>query len=197
MLGEGGNGDIKTMLYTQTINTIRTALVDIFDELDTWFDKPVDVRAFKPAPDEWSIDENLEHITLTSHFLLKVIRKGVDRSLKRATNHKIEGTESDLERMTDVGIADSFVWHRPEHMIPTGAKPMNDVRQLMREQQTECLILLQKMPDGEGSLYKVRMSVNNLGKIDTYQWLYFLALHAKRHITQIERTYQQWQSLSQ
>ena len=183
--------------FSQTINTVRAALTEIFDELDMWFDIPLDVRAFKPAPDEWSIDENLEHITLTSHFLMKVIRKGIERSLIRAQSRAIEGTESDLERMADVGIADSFVWHRPEHMIPTGAKPMNEIRHMMRQQQRECLEFLDNMPNGEGSLYQVRMSVKNLGKIDMYQWLYFVALHAKRHITQIERTYAVWQSLSQ
>jgi hypothetical protein len=30
------------------------------------------------------------------------------------------------------------------------------------------------------------MSVNNSGKLDTCQWLYFLAQHAKRHIAQME-----------
>jgi hypothetical protein len=181
------------MVYLQTINMVRTAIIEIFNELDTWFDKPVVVCQFKPAADGWSIDENLEHITLTNHFLLKVIRKGVDRALKRAKLQPIADGESDLERMTDVGIADSFTWNRPEHMIPTGDKPMDEVRQLMREQQAECLSLLERIPNGEGSLYLVRMSVNNLGKIDMYQWLYFVALHAKRHITQIERTYSAWQ----
>jgi len=42
------------------------------------------------------------------------------------------------------------------------------------------------MGNGEGSLCKVRMSVNELGKIDLYQWLYFLAQHARRHLDQME-----------
>ena len=46
---------------------------------------------------------------------------------------------------------------------------------------------------GEGSLYTVRMSVQNLGKMDMYQWLYFLALHQRRHIAQMEQVYQEWQ----
>lgn len=181
------------MFHDKTISTVKKALITIFDELDTWFDKPVEVRAFKPSPDEWSIDENLEHITLTSHFLLKVIRKGVVRSIKRAQNQIIPETESNLEVIEPIGINDSFYWHRPEHMIPTGEKPMSELRLLMREQQRECLDLLSQMPNGEGSLYLVRMSVNNLGKIDMYQWLYFLALHAKRHITQIEGVYAVWE----
>lgn len=180
------------MPYDKTISTIQNEIIIIFDELDTWFDKTDEVRSFKPSPDEWSINENLEHITLTSYFLLKVIRKGVARSVKRARNQPIKGTESNLKVMKPVGVADSFYWHRPEHMIPTGTNPISEVRILMGEQQGECLNLLNQIPDGEGSLYLVRMSVSQLGKIDMYQWLYFLALHAKRHITQIEEVFNMW-----
>lgn len=177
------------MSYTQTISIVQTTLIEIFDDVDTWFERPSELRASHPLPNEWSIDENLEHITLTNHFLLKVIRKGVARAIKRVQTQSIVGTESDLAIMQPVGIADSFVWHRPGHMIPTGEKSMDEVRKLMGDQQQECLSLLAQMPNGEGSLYTVRMSVNDLGKIDMYQWLYFLALHAQRHIAQIERTY--------
>jgi hypothetical protein len=46
------------------------------------------------------------------------------------------------------------------------------------------------MPNGEGILYKTTMSVNDLGKIDVYQYIYFLAQHAKRHLAQMERNEQ-------
>ena len=29
------------------------------------------------------------------------------------------------------------------------------------------------------------MTVNGLGKIDLYQWLYFIAQHARRHLQQL------------
>ena len=43
------------------------------------------------------------------------------------------------------------------------------------------------MPNGEGVLYQTTMSVNNLGKIDVYEYIYFLARHAQRHLEQMER----------
>jgi hypothetical protein len=39
----------------------------------------------------------------------------------------------------------------------------------------------------------VRMSVQDLGKMDMYQWLYFLVLHQMRHIAQMEQVFQEWQ----
>lgn len=179
-----------------TISHVRDSLITNFDELDKWFNKPEIVRSFKPSPDEWSIDENLEHITLTSHFLMIVIKNGVPKCLKRAENQVIPDGESNLDAMSAIGIADSFDWHRPEHMIPKGEKPMEEIRALMQKQKFECLELLDAMPNGEGKLHNVQMSVNQLGKIDMYQWLYFVALHAQRHLQQIEAAYQRWQEVN-
>jgi hypothetical protein len=180
------------MMNTQ--EQVRETTINVFDELDTWFDKAEAIRSFKPSPEEWSINENLEHITLTSHFLMIVIKNGVEKCLKRAQNQPIPEGESDLDFMAAIGVNDSFYWHRPEHMIPKGEKPIGQIREIMRQQQSECLQLLDSMPNGEGKLHKVRMSVHELGKIDMYQWLYFVALHAKRHHQQIEDVYHLWQA---
>jgi hypothetical protein len=42
------------------------------------------------------------------------------------------------------------------------------------------------LSNGEGALYKTTMSVNSLGKIDVYEYIYFLAQHGRRHIGQME-----------
>lgn len=182
------------MTYENTRNVIKTALNETFDTLDTWFE--VEGSKYNPQDGGWSIHENLEHITLTSYFLLKVIRKGRDKALKRYQNQEdnVEG-ESELEALAHISDPDAFEWIRPEHMQPTGEKSNEEIRQLMKQQLNECLQILDDLSQGAGSLYKVQMSVQNLGKIDMYQWLYFLAQHAKRHIPQIEAVYSEYQSL--
>jgi hypothetical protein len=76
-------------------------------------------------------------------------------------------------------------------MVPVG-KPVAEVLKLMHEQEQECLDILSRIPHGEGSLYKVRMSVNDTGRIDLYQWLYFVAQHARRHIGQMNENLAEW-----
>ncbi len=71
--------------------------------------------------------------------------------------------------------------------MPSGTAQSDAVRDLLRSQKEECLALIAGMGSGEGTLCAVRMSVRDLGKIDMYQWLYFLAMHARRHLTQIGR----------
>src|SRR5437660_1369416 len=82
------------------------------------------------------------------------------------------------------GQRGSFGWVRPEHMEPTGV-PSAEVRSTLREQLGECLILLERLDGGVGAVCRVTMTVNELGKIDLYQWLYFLAQHARRHLQQL------------
>src|SRR5204862_387888 len=79
--------------------------------------------------------------------------------------------ESNLIRLDIIGERGSFGWVRPEHMEPTGMPTSGEVRARMRQQVGECLDLLTRMANGEGALCKVSMSVNDLGKIDLYQWL--------------------------
>ncbi len=170
-----------------TIGQVRQALLDTAAMLDGYFDLPLDLRSYKVDDDSWSIDEILEHVTLTNDFLLLVIRNGRDKALKRARTQPIEQDQSDLEPISVIGHPDAFPWMRPEHMEPTRTKSSTEVRQVLRQQFQECLEILDQLRNGEGTLHKVRMSVRDLGKLDMYQWLFFLAQHAKRHAVEVER----------
>lgn len=69
-------------------------------------------------------------------------------------------------------------------MVPTGETSTGEVRSLMRRQMQECHEILGRLGRGEGSLHRVRMSVNDSGRLDVYQWLVFLAQHVRRHLAQ-------------
>jgi hypothetical protein len=181
------------MPYVETVKRIKSELNQTFDQLDSYFDLQPSLRQIHPAQNEWSIDEILEHITLTSHFLMLTLESSLNTALRRSKTTVIEDTESDLDAIIRISDPDAFAWVRPEHMEPTRLKPMTEVRKTMREQRDECLSVLDQIGNGEGSLHKVRMSVQNLGKLDMYQWLYFLVQHAKRHTVEIERIHEGWQ----
>lgn len=172
--------------YRATIATVRDTLTSVFAEVDAWFDRPAEVRAFRPPDGGWTIEEVLEHVTMTNHYLLLVIRKSTAKALTRAARGEPVGDgESDLELLEPIGVRGSFHWPRPDHMVPTGSVSSEVVRSLMKAQVRECLSLLESLGGGEGSLHRVRMSVNDSGRLDIYQWLQFLALHARRHLAQM------------
>lgn len=175
------------MKNQKTILRVKSELIDTFDTLDAFFEIPQSMQQIQPTPNEWSIDEILEHITLTNHFLMITLKNSRDKVLRRSKTQTIPDTESDLDSIKIISDPDAFDWIRPEHMQPTRTKPMTDIRDLMREQMNDCLQILNDVKNGEGALHTVRMSVQDLGKLDMYQWLYFLVQHAKRHATEIER----------
>lgn len=172
--------------YNATIDTVRRELTQTFAAVDLWFDRPGTLRAYRPNDGGWTIDEILEHITLTSHFLLIIIRKGCNKALRRAQTRPPLSGESDFGRLLTLSGNQSLRWERPDHMEPSGRRTSDEIRRLMDGQLQECLGLLDLMRNGEGSLCTVRMSVNDLGKMDMYQWLLFLAQHARRHLRQMQ-----------
>jgi len=179
------------MQIQNIIGEIRQTLVYVFDEIDTWFEKPEEVRMYQPQTGGWTIDQILEHISLTSHFLLILIDKGARKALDNRHKANLEAELAkyifERDKLDEIGIHQSFEWIRPEHMEPAGQKTPAEIRYLIREQRQRCLNHLDQVPDGEGILYKTTMTVNNPGKIDVYEYIYFLAKHAERHITQMQR----------
>ena len=179
------------MIIQKLVSEIEILLKCVHEDTLVWFDKPLELRAYKPQNGGWSIDEILEHITLTNHFLLIIINKGTDKALRNIHNLSIENELNNYtfhrDRLDEVGLHKSFPWMRPEHMEPTGRASHEELKQLLKEQLATCLNSLHLLRNGEGLLYKTTMSVNNLGKIDVYEYIYFLAQHQKRHLIQMQK----------
>lgn len=174
------------MTHARTVAIVRRSLIEVFADVDGWFERPVDQRTFQSASRGWTIDQVLEHISLTNHFLMVTLRKAVEKAVRRAAlGQPIPAGESDLQRLEAIGRRGSFLWRQPEHMEPTGRPATVEVRARLRQQREECLALLERLNRGEGALCQLRMSVDALGRIDLYQWLYFLTQHARRHLQQM------------
>jgi hypothetical protein len=182
-----------------TISDIKGFLSDTFRTIDAWFDKDPDLRNHRPVNGGWTINEILEHIGLTNHFLLILIDKGTNKALQNV--HKLD-LEAELQnqvfhydKLTEIGLHKSFTWIRPEHMEPKSEKTFEEVRNQLKEQATHCLKNLEKLKNGEGVLYKTKMTVNDLGKINVYEYIYFLAQHGQRHITQMQKNEAEFHAL--
>jgi hypothetical protein len=169
---------------------------ETFERIYPLFDQSANVLHYKPADGGWTVAEILEHITLTSHFLLIVADKGCAKAIKRAQSKPIDDSESDLDKLDAIGQKGAFAWIRPAHMEPKGAA-LPEVLATMTLQEAKCADLLDNCSNGEGSLFKVNMSVNGLRRIDLYQWIYFIAQHANRHVSQMEENLAECQKRNQ
>ena len=179
----------NTFTLESYIQQIQTHLIQTHAKVLDCFRKDPELRNYRPKDGGWTISEILEHIALTSHFLLILIDKGADKALRNIQNQSLEKLRQefhyDLSRLNEIGIHKSFAWIRPEHMEPTGQKTDMEIRDQLISQLNRCLNHLQALKKGEGLLYKTTMSVNELGKINVYEYIYFLSKHAERHLQQI------------
>ncbi|MFC0330824.1 DinB family protein [Paenibacillus sepulcri] len=188
------------MSINRTIEVINHELLSTKSELSAWFNK--DISSLKYAPIRgWSIEQILEHITITNHFLFILIRKAKIKALHAALKEdllsELSRYEYNLDQLDDIAVHGSFSWIRPDHMEPTGNVTHDEIRRKLEEQFDECSRILNEIRQGEGILYKTMMSVNNLGKMDVYQYIYFLCQHAKRHIQQMLKVEAEFMSLKE
>lgn len=165
------------------VAAVREALAETFARLDAWCTRPEKLLRQRPSyPEAWSCLEHLEHVFLVNHFLLLTIGKGTTTALRRARSQSIPAGGSDLACLAPIADPAAFPWEPPEHMIPTGGKQAAEVRSMLAGQLGECLGLLDRMVGGEGRLCSFTMSVYSLGRLDMYQWLFFLAQHGRWHL---------------
>lgn len=178
-------------MIQQVIARINSEMNQTFDEVFNWFECESNLLHYKPANNSWTVAQILEHITLTNHFLMVLIRKGVNKAIEKSKKINIDemvvGYDLNWNALKAIGEHQSFEWNRPAHMEPLGNKSLNEIKATMQHQLTECLELLHSIRKGEGILNTTTMSVNSLGKIDVYYYLYFLVQHARRHLMQMEK----------
>lgn len=177
-------------MMRNVIQVVREALLTNFRELDTWFEKDSDLLHFKPDAGQWNIREVLEHISLTNYFLLLIVNKSTRRALERKNTGNTVIISADYhEKFSKIDVigSSSFGWIRPEHLEPSGLQDMRDIRTLLKQQFAQCMYNLSLLKNGEGRLVFTHMSVNDLGKLDIYQYIYFLTKHIERHIRQMNR----------
>lgn len=152
--------------------------------------RPTDWDAH-PRGGGWSPAEVLEHVALANRYLGMLIHKLARRAAQRAKRTsppRPEERADELERLA----ARSFRWPHPAHMAPSGAVEPGRVRAELERQLADLRATLREAADGRGALVRMRFSLARSidggdDRLDLYQWLLLVALHAERHAGQLER----------
>jgi hypothetical protein len=180
-----------TITIEDIINNLRRETIRTFALLDAWFDRYDEVQDQRPAGGGWHVGEVLEHVMLTNHHLLILIGKACDKALRKPSGSNLEqllrGYSLADARLEAIADPAAFIWTTPPHQEPSGLRSLPEVRDTIRDQLYRCLCTLELLPKGEGILHKTTMTVNDLGKMDVYQYIYFLTQHIRRHLTQMEK----------
>jgi hypothetical protein len=175
------------MTPCETQQRLARELEEAFARLDQRFELPPDILQWRREyTGAWSVAEHLEHVCLANHFLMLTITKGCAKARRRAAEEPVPEGESDLSPLAPIALPGAFPWEVPAHMLPTGRRNPAATRAELKNQRERTLELLAGMPNGEGRLCRIRMSVHSLGEIDMYQWLYFLVQHARYHLALVD-----------
>ena len=172
------------------LQQIQVHLIQTHGQTLSWFEETTTIKNYRPKDNGWTVLEILEHIALTSHFLMILIDKSAKKALQNSNNLPLEELKEafdyDLSTIDQIGIHHSFEWIRPTHMEPKGDKSELQIKAELITHLTRCLTHLDTLKNGEGLLHTTTMSVNELGRLNVYEYIYFLSKHAERHLAQMQ-----------
>lgn len=142
---------------------------------------------FKPAPDRWSIAENLEHVVIVQERILGPVREQLHQAaaLPPGTDRRqIEAIV--LERVPDR----SMKAKAPAPIEPTGSWTLAETLERYTRNSSQLVEWLESTPDlREHALESAPLKFLTNGAftmMDGYQLILTAAGHEERHVRQIE-----------
>lgn len=140
---------------------------------------------FKPAPDRWSIAENLEHVVLVLEHVLGPIREKLDQAPASASADRpavddlvIHNFPSRLRKFTS-----------PDSVRPSGRWTLSEALDRLHQGYARLAQYLESTPGlRERVVDSAPLRAVSQGKYETmdgYQWALAAAAHAERHTKQI------------
>lgn len=151
-----------------------------------WLEVDGEVWRAREEPGAWSVGEVCEHVALVDHYLLVLVDKIAARARRRLDGGERPGPEpSALELLDGIALRE-HAWDAPAHMLPRGSSTPDEIRARLEDDRRRCLAHLCALPEGEGTLHRIRFSVVDR-KLDLYQFLRVIDLHTRRHLAQMER----------
>jgi len=141
---------------------------------------------FKPAPDRWSIAENLEHMVIVQERVLGPVREQLAQAPPASADRDYEQVDRIIvEKIPDRSIKAKA----PDFIQPTGQwTPLAALDRLARNYE-RLTGFVESTPDLREHVLEsppLRFVTNGEFEImDGYQWALTVAAHDQRHVSQI------------
>jgi uncharacterized protein YndB with AHSA1/START domain len=132
---------------------------------------------FKPAPDCWSIGENVEHIVIVENRVHGIVDGLRDSQATEPGLIEKQIDEAVLAQIRQRAIK----WQAPERIRPTGQWNRAEALEQFAVSRSRTFHLLAQAPALRGQVVPHPV----LGPMDGYQWILAAAAHSARHTDQI------------
>ena len=141
---------------------------------------PAGLRTQKPAPDRWSVQDVLEHLTLVEGRSAMLLRALSEAAPPFGDTSPVDPTAVDRALLANRTMKVSA----PEPIQPTGTMSVEAALAALDGARAQLLAVLDA---AEGKdLSKVSRPHPALGPLDGYQWVGALGGHEMRHTLQID-----------
>ena len=140
---------------------------------------------FKPAPDRWSIAENLDHIVIVQERVLGPI-------LDQLANAPAPPANRDFDAV-DAIVINNFSTRLNKFPAPEFVRPADQIvpAELLQRLTTNCELLLERLDSPGLRQHAVEaaplkaVSKGAYDLMDGYQWILAAAAHTERHAKQM------------
>jgi hypothetical protein len=144
---------------------------------------PAELWTERPAPDTWSVSENLEHLHRVEQGIAGLLAKRIGRA--RESGHAAETeTDSVLGTLDRLGVSDRGRRLVAPETVAPAENPDRDT--VVGRLAASRAALLAAIESGDGlALGSIRHTHARFGELDLYEWILFVAEHEGRHAAQI------------
>jgi hypothetical protein len=135
---------------------------------------------YKPAPDRWSVAENLEHLTIAERMIFPRVEESLQGSFDPAKKSVWQGRDDELIQ--------AVVTREPRYNAPDFVQPKGQWRheELFRQLETVRRRTSDFAAGTNAGLRRHYFPHPVFGDLDCYQWLLIMGSHFERHRAQIE-----------
>jgi len=174
------------MTVENVVRKIERELIRSVSRIDAWFDMDSSLLDHRSATTTKTVTELLAQAMLTNRFIIQILDEGHTKNIKGNLNGiPVAEYCAKIQELEDVNSSPVDFDFTPSLQDGIGLK---EIRYEIREQLHRCLIHIENLFDAEIEPFETNLSIGELGKLDAYQCIYFLALHVRRYLEQLENT---------
>ena len=141
-------------------------------------------RAFRPAPDKWTVAQLCDHLAIVEANILNLVSRVLAKAEESGTARAADAPFAPVSIDEFVEQTRGVKLNAPEAVRPGDSRPLADSLAALRESRAALHALRPRLERADG--HALRFPHPSWGPLNLYQWLLFVGAHEDRHLAQIE-----------
>ncbi len=144
---------------------------------------------WRPAPDQWSVEECLSHLTMVGQWEVRALEQSIDQARSRGLTGKGPFEYGSIDRfivdMTAPPVRDKMP--TPKRFVPLHGQPLTAIIPTFLHVQSQFLLQLERAEGLDLARVKVPTPISPLLKLSLGMMFAQAAAHERRHLDQARK----------